>query len=238
MEEIQGHKGFNVLYRDEYYVAINKPPGYLVHRSSIARNATLIVLQLLRDQLNQKVYPVHRLDRKTSGVLVFALDPEANKMLGQLFEKKTITKEYMAIVRGWTQAEDVIDYDLTNENGKTQTSVTHYETINHFEIDLPLGKFQTSRYSEVKLRPQTGRMHQLRKHMSHIFHPIIGDRPHGCNKQNRMWKQKFEMDTMMLHAKSLFFIHPYTEEQIVIEAPFFEEYKRVKGILEGEIFKH
>ncbi len=235
MDEIPSCEWFEVLYKDNYYIAINKPSGYIVHRSSIARNATLIVLQKLRDQLNQKVYPVHRLDRKTSGVLIFALAPEPNKRLGQLFEKHLVKKEYMAIVRGWTDDKGIIDYDLINDNGKSQSAFTSYETIKHFEINLPFGKFQTSRYSEVRLIPKTGRMHQLRKHMSHIFHPIIGDRPHGCNKQNRLWKHTFNMDNMMLHARRLSFIHPYTQEEIIIEAPFFNEYNGTKKILQQNI---
>lgn len=234
MNDTAPHESFEILYQDDNYVAINKPPGYIVHRSSIARNAPLVVLQLLRDQLNQKVFPVHRLDRKTSGVLIFALSPEANKHLGILFEQHLVVKEYYAIVRGWTENGGNIDYDLVNDSGKTQPAFTAYETLKRFEIDMPFGKFTTSRYSEVRLLPKTGRMHQLRKHMSHIFHPIIGDRPHGCNKQNRLWKHTFDMDTMMLHAKNLSFVHPYTEEQIVISAPFFEEYKRVKGIMNNE----
>jgi len=233
MYDLPTHDQFEVLYKDSFYVAINKPPGYIVHRSSMTRNAPLVVLQLLRDQLNQRVYPVHRLDRKTSGVLIFALAPEANKLLGQRFENHLVQKEYLAIVRGWTEDSGIIDYELVNDSGKVQSAQTSYETIGRFEIDLPSDKFQTSRYSEVHLFPKTGRMHQLRKHMSHIFHPIIGDRPHGCNKQNRLWKQTYGMDTMMLHARRLTFIHPYSNEEVVIEAPFFNEYERVKKILES-----
>jgi len=232
MNDLANHIAFEILFKDEYYVAINKPPGYIVHRSSIAMNAPLVVLQLLRDQLGQRVYPVHRLDRKTSGILIFALDSESNKHLGKQFAEHQVTKEYKAIVRGWTDENGFIDYDLVNESGKSQSAQTSYETLSKYEIDMPSGKFQTSRYSEVRLQPKTGRMHQLRKHMSHIYHPIIGDRPHGCNKQNRIWKQRFGMDTMMLHAEKLAFTHPFSKKEISIEAPFFEEYERVKEILE------
>jgi tRNA pseudouridine65 synthase len=231
MNVLPPNNSFTVLYQDEHYLAINKPPGYVVHRSPMTRNAPLVVLQLLRDQLNQKVFPIHRLDRKTSGVLIFALSSEANKQLGLQFADRQIEKEYEAIVRGWTPLKDTIDYPLLNDNGVIQDAVTSYETLEQFEVDLPLGKFQTSRYSRIRLSPKTGRMHQLRKHMSHIFHPIIGDRPHGCSKQNRLWKQKFEMDTMMLHARRLAFTHPYTKEHVQIHAPFFDEYIRVLDIL-------
>ncbi len=231
MEEIRDHEDFEILYRDDYFVAINKPPGYVVHRSSMVRNAPMVVLQLLRDQLGQRVNPLHRLDRKTSGVLIFALAAEPNRLLSNLFENQHVNKEYQAIVRGWTDESGTIDYALANSKGKSQSAYTEYKTLNHFEIDLAFGKFQTSRYSEVCLMPKTGRMHQLRKHMSHIFHPIIGDRPHGCNKQNGLWKRTFGMDTMMLHARTLSFVHPYTKEEVLISAPFFDEYLRVKEIL-------
>lgn len=234
MNDFTNHTSFEVLYQDDFYVAINKPPGYIVHRSSIARNAPLVVLQLLRDQLGKKVYPVHRLDRKTSGVLIFALDTESNRTLGKQFADHNISKVYRAIVRGWTDAEGYIDYDLKNEKGKLQSAQTSFERLATCEIDLPSGKFQTSRYSEVRLMPKSGRMHQLRKHMAHMFHPIIGDRPYGCNKQNRIWKHTFEMDTMMLHAERLAFIHPITNEEVEIVAPFFKEYHRVKEILESK----
>ena len=232
MSEIQNHLPFQILYSDDDYIAINKPTGYIVHRSPIARNASLVVLQLLRDQLGQKVFPIHRIDRKTSGVLLFALNKNANKELGHLFADHLVTKVYTAIVRGWTEDHGVIDYALTNDSGKVQEALTQYKTIGKFEIDLPHGKFQTSRYSEVALYPKSGRMHQLRKHMAHIFHPIIGDRPHGCNKQNRLWKNTFQMHEMMLHARSLCFIHPFSKETIEITAPYFETYIKVKSILE------
>lgn len=232
MNDLSISNSFQILYSDEHFVAINKPHDYLVHRSPIARNAKLIVLQKLRDQINQKVYPIHRLDRKTSGVLIFGLSSNAHRRLGNMFANQEVKKNYMAIVRGWTEKEGLIDYALTNDRGKTQSAITEYQTLKHFEIQVALGKFETSRYSLVDLFPKTGRMHQLRKHMAHIFHPIVGDRPHGCNKQNRMWKSKFEMNTMMLHAKTLSFIHPFSEKEVTIEAPLFAEFERVLTILE------
>jgi len=229
MEEIEP---LVVLYMDEHLVAINKPCGYLVHRSPMARDAEHIVLQILRDQLGKYLYPIHRLDRKTSGVLLFAFDSEINKSLGKQFAEHKVTKEYTAIVRGWIEESGVIDYALTNDRGKTQEAVTHYAPLTNYEIDLPHGKFQTSRYTEVLLKPKTGRMHQLRKHMSHLRHPILGDRPHGCNKQNRLWKEKFGMTNMMLHARKLIIEHPVNGGEVVIEAGVPDSYKEVIGVLE------
>ena len=109
----------------------------------------------------------------------------------------------MPILRGYTEDAGTIDYPLRREDGKLQDAVTHYKTICRTEIDLPFGAHSTSRYSLVEAKPETGRMHQLRKHFAHIFHPIIADRAHGCNKQNKLFKEKWEMDTMLLHASSL-----------------------------------
>jgi tRNA pseudouridine65 synthase len=221
----------DILYRDEYLIAINKPHGLLVHRSSIANDASEFALQLLRDQIGQPVYPAHRLDRKTGGILLFSLDKETDKKTQPLFQDKKMDKRYLAVLRGYCPEEGIIDYTLLKENGTAQDAITHYKRLATAEIDVPQGKFPTSRYSLVEANPETGRMHQLRRHFAHIMYPIIGDRPHGCNKQNKLWKEKFEMDTMLLHASALTFIHPWTEEKIEIKADMNSEFKRVLEIL-------
>ncbi|MEO1413829.1 MAG: pseudouridine synthase [Bacteroidota bacterium] len=191
-----------ILYQSDQLIAINKPHGLLVHPSRIARDADNSAMQLLRDQVGTKVYPVHRLDRKTSGVLLFALSPASNTALQKQFHDRQVKKTYHALVRGFVSEEGEINYPLT-ENDKTQDALTRFRLLQHFEIPLPHGKFPTSRYSWVELTPYTGRFHQLRKHMAHIFHPIIGDRPHGCNKQNKLWKETWGMTSMLLHAEQL-----------------------------------
>ncbi len=220
-----------ILYKDDQLVAINKPHGLLVHPSPIARDADEFALQMLRDQLGQYVYPVHRLDRKTSGVLLFALSSEVAKLTHEQFMLHTITKEYMAIVRGHLAADVIVDYPLTNLEGKIQEAVTEINLIKQSEIAVPLGKFPTSRYSLVQAFPQTGRYHQIRKHLKHLFHPIIGDRPHGCSKQNRLFKQKWEMTTTLLHARALHMVHPTTKEELVITASYHPEFIRMVNVL-------
>lgn len=221
----------DILYEDDDLIAINKPHGLLVHRSSIAADASEFALQLLRDQIQQTVYPVHRLDRKTGGILLFARNKEMDSRTQQLFAEKDIAKTYWAIVRGYTDDEGTVDYPLCKENGTLQDAVTHYRTLSRAEINLAFGKYPTSRYSFVEVKPETGRMHQIRKHLAHIFHPILADRPYGCNKQNRLWKEQFAMDTMMLHAQKLTFKHPRTQQEINIEAPILPEFARVQQIL-------
>ena len=221
----------DILYRDEYLIAINKPHDLLVHRSSIAAETNVFALQLLRDQIGQAVYPSHRLDRKTGGVLLFALQKALDAPAQLLFREPSTIKTYLAVVRGFTLESGTIDYPLRKENGNLQEAVTHYNTLAQAEIPYPSAKHPTSRYSLVEAKPETGRMHQIRKHFAHIFHPILADRPHGCNKQNKFWKDTFQLQTMLLHAQSLQFIHPITKEVVQIDAPMQPEFRRVLDIL-------
>ncbi len=220
-----------IIYKDEYLVAINKPPGLLVHRTRLANDADVFALQTLRNQINQHVYPIHRLDRKTSGVLLFALNEDIHKSMQKAFAEKQIQKTYLAIVRGYTYDDGIIDYPLRKDNGILKEAVTRYKTLDRTEINLPSGKHQTSRYSLLQIQPLTGRKHQIRKHMAHIHHPIIADRPHGCNKQNKLFKEKFGLMTMMLHALELQFKHPVSSENVKISAALHDEFKRATEVL-------
>lgn len=220
-----------ILYQDEHYVAINKPHGLLVHRSKIAAEATEFALQLLRDQLGQQVHLVHRLDRKTSGVLLFGLSAEATKAAQAQWEWASTQKTYYAVVRGYFPAQVVVDKPLINDRGKEQTAQTHFELVQQSEMPWPSGQFATSRYSLIRARPQTGRYHQIRKHCNHLRHPILGDRPHGCNKQNRLLKEKFGLTRMLLHAQQLKWEHPYSQQQLCIDAPFSAAFQAMQGHL-------
>lgn len=220
-----------ILYQDEYLVAINKPHGLLVHRSSIAKEVEEFALQILRDQIGRNVSPIHRLDRKTSGVLLFALNGEVLKEASRAFAENKVRKTYVAIVRGFTGDQEVIDYPLKKDNGKLQEAVTNYRTLRRAELDIPFGQHATSRYSLVEITPQTGRMHQIRKHFAHILHPIIGDRPYGCNKQNRHFKDRWAMTTMLLHALQLELQHPVHHKLLSISAPFQPEFTRMARMM-------
>lgn len=225
----------DILFRDDDLIAINKPHGLLVHRSSIAADAEEFALQLLRDQIGLKVNPVHRLDRKTGGVLVFAFNKETEIAMQQQFMDNLVKKKYLAIVRGHTPDTEDIDYPLRKENGTLQEAFTHYRTLQRAELDVPLGAHPTSRYSLIEVTPETGRMHQIRKHMAHVFHPIIGDRTHGCNKQNKLFTERWEMSTMLLHASSLSFKHPVSGDKVNIEAPLHDEFKRVMVLMNWQL---
>lgn len=219
-----------ILYQDQHYLAINKPHGLLVHRSPIAKDATEFALQLVRDQIGQPVYLIHRLDRKTAGVLLFGLSAEATKAAQAHWDKAQ--KTYMALVRGYFPEEIVVDKPLINDKGKEQEALTSFELISHSEMPWPSGKFATSRYSMIVARPKTGRFHQIRKHCNHLRHPILGDRPHGCNKQNRLLKAKFGLSKMLLQATALEWWHPYHQEFIHTQAPFSKEFQEMQQHLQ------
>lgn len=192
-----------LIYEDDDLIVINKPYGYFVHKSSLDATSDQILMYPVRDYANCRVYPVHRLDRKTSGVLIFTKNRDALVAMNRLFEQRNTQKTYLSICRGFMPADGVIDYPLVNDAGKVQEAITRFSVVQQAEIDLPSHKFPTSRYSLVEFYPETGRMHQIRKHAAHIFHPIIADRPHGCNKQNRMLLEKLDIQCMTLHACSL-----------------------------------
>lgn len=224
----------NILYQDNEIIAVNKPHGIAVHASKMYKDDKDFVLQMLRNQIEKKVFPAHRLDKKTSGVLLFSLTESMNKLLQTLFAEGKVDKTYHALVRGYVMNNGEIDYPLINNEGKKQEALTKYNFLQQFEIPLASANNTTSRYSLLELAPKTGRYHQLRKHLAHIFHPIIGDRPHGCNKQNKLWKEKFRHDTMMLHAKSIKFIHPISAKLVEIEAPYSAEFEKGLDIVGNE----
>ncbi|MBC7616352.1 MAG: pseudouridylate synthase [Pedobacter sp.] len=220
-----------IIYQDDHLIAINKPHGLLVHRSKIANDATEFALQMLRDQIGRQVSPVHRLDRKTGGVLLFAFEKDVEIAMQKQFQEALVGKKYLAILRGYAPDQLDIDYPLAKENGNMQEAFTSFVTLERVEIEVPFGKHQTSRYSLVEATPKTGRMHQLRRHFAHIFYPIIGDRKHGCNKQNKFFKVQFEMTTMLLHASQLTFKHPVIGDEININANLHTEFKRIMELM-------
>ena len=202
-----------------------------MHRTNIAEEKVFFALQLVRDLIGQRVYPVHRLDRKTSGILLFALDKSVHRDMQFLFSQGQIQKKYLAIVRGYCNDNEVIDYPLLKENGSKVDATTYYELLGKMELDISSTRYKTSRYSLVAIYPRTGRMHQIRKHFAHINHPVIGDRPYGCHIQNRFFKEKWYITTMMLHAAEMKFIHPVNGNEIEIHADIQEEFKKTMHIL-------
>lgn len=230
----------DVLYQDKDYIAVHKPSGMLVHRTNLApSDKSLAALQVVRDQLGQRVYPVHRLDRPTSGVLLFALSSEAAQALSKEFSEQRVRKKYLAVVRGKSPASFVIDHPLREELDKiadkmarvdkpAQEAVTDIETL--ATVDLPyqvIARYPTSRYSLVRAVPLTGRKHQIRRHLKHLNHPIIGDVNHGVGIHNRFFKEQFQNSRLLLACTEMSFVHPLSSQHISIQAPLADDFREI-----------
>ena len=227
-----------ILYQDDLLVAVNKPAGLLVHRSAIDRHETRFALQIVRDQIGQRVYPFHRLDKPTSGVLLFALNSEVARQMMEAFSSGDIKKRYVAVVRGYTPEEELIDYPLkeqldrmtdakANRDKPAQEAVTAYKRLATVELPFAVGRYATARYSLLSLMPQTGRKHQIRRHMKHIFHPIVGDTTHGDGRHNSFFREQFGCHRLLLSATNLTFKHPATGEMLSVDAPLDEGFAHI-----------
>lgn len=225
-----------ILYQDAHLVAVDKPAGLLVHRTSLDAGETRFAVQLLRDQLGRPVWPLHRLDKGTSGVLLFALDADTASAASSLFDSDGCTdKRYLAVVRGWPQECGHIDHALkrlpddaraTARALEVQPAVTHFERLARYALPLSYGAFDHTRCALLALRPETGRRHQLRRHCKHIAHPILGDATHGKGPLNRAVADWLGLQRLWLHAQALSLPHPWRAERMAIEAPPGSEWRR------------
>jgi len=229
-------------YLDEHLVVVHKPSGLLVHRSNIDRHETRFLLQELRDQIGQRVYPVHRLDKPTSGLMVFALNKACAQYFTQAFTEKTVEKTYLAVVRGYVDNQ-VIDYPLKEQLDKmtdamvqadkaAQSALSEVDVLGKVELPIPVGRYPQSRFSLVRLKPHTGRKHQLRRHMAHIRHPILGDTSHGDGKQNAFAREHLNLHRLGLIAHTLAFTHPVGGEALRFTAEIDDDLAKVFSIFE------
>ncbi|WP_113906205.1 tRNA pseudouridine(65) synthase TruC [Aliidiomarina celeris] len=231
-----------IVYQDDHLVVIDKPAGLLVHRTALARGERWFAMQLLRDQIGQHVFPIHRLDRPTSGLLVFALNADVARLMGEQMAARQVKKTYHAVVRGYLPEEGRIDYPLKEEldavadklaqqNKDAQEAVTDFRTLEQVELPFAVSKKHAStRYSLVELSPLTGRKHQLRRHMAHLRHPIIGDTNHGDGRHNRFFREHFNCNRLLLAATALQFSHPVSGEPIALRidlpSDFLEPFRK------------
>ena len=220
-----------ILYRDDFLVVINKPSGLLVHKSMIDRHEIYYAMKILRDQIGAWVYPVHRLDKPTSGVLLFALDSQTARIMSEQFQAHTIKKSYIAVVRGYVPKEGIIEHALqekldkisdkkAQKNKAAQEAVTLYKRLHTVEINAAVGRYEKTRYSLVALHPKTGRKHQLRRHMKHISHHILGDTKYGRGEHNKFIRKEYNVHRLLLHCNALMVKHPYKNEALHFEAGF------------------
>ena len=236
---------FSILYQDDEIVAIHKPGGLLVHRSWMASHDTQFAVQMTRDAIGQKVFPVHRLDKATSGILIFALSSEVARLLQEQFQNNSIEKEYLALVRGWSKhVQWIVNKPLKyhvdkfsepdTEEGKMQDAETHFELIQTATIQQPVGPYDSARYSLVKAKPKTGRKHQIRRHLNHCNYPIVGDVNHGDRHHNHFFIDYFKQTRLYLAATQISLTHPISQEPLVIEAPIEASFQRVINLIDWE----
>ena len=219
------------LYEDDHMMVVDKPSGLLVHPSWITAPDEPTLMGLLKKQLAvEKLHTVHRLDRATSGVILVAKTIEAGKHLQMQFQNHTIIKRYECVVRGWFEnKEGTVDHALVPKVDKfadplarndkdPKEAVTDYRVLNQVELEIPVGRYQTSRYSRVECFPKTGRKHQIRRHMKHLLHPIIGDTKHGEGRHNRMFREQLDSHRLLLMARGITFEHPKTGETLTVRS--------------------
>ena len=234
-----------ILYRDEYLVVIDKPPALLVHRSEIDRHETRFAIQILRNQIGQHVWPVHRLDRGTSGILVFALSRDINSLLGKQFQAGSVDKTYLAVVRGHPDSEGCIDHPLSRQRDdyewqgedmteEAQEALTHFRRIAKIELPVAVDRYPSSRYSLLELKPVTGRRHQLRRHLKHISHPIIGDATYGKGRHNRYFAEQLHCRRLLLACTGLSFRHPVSNQELHIKAPVSGEFAATLALFDWQ----
>jgi tRNA pseudouridine65 synthase len=222
---------FRILFQDAHWVAIQKPSGILVHRTGISEDRVFVV-QELRNQLGCRVYPVHRLDRGTAGVLIFAFDPAAARGLQAALEAEDCTKTYLAIVRGWLLDAGRIDHPLEKDGtGELQAALTTYRCLERAELPIAVDRYATARYSLVEIQLHTGRMHQIRRHFAHVRHPVLGDRKRGDRHHNHMWEREYGMRTMMLLSWRLALRDPFSGDLVRLEAEPEDGMRKAMGIL-------
>ncbi len=224
-----------MLFQDEHFVAIHKPSGFHVHPPedpSIRVPRDKICLYEVRNQLGQHVYPVHRLDAGTSGVLLFALSSSSAARLCQLFAERQTYKTYHAVVRGWTPEAGHIDHPLAlDSTGNLAEASTSFRRLGKISFPVPVGnRFPTARYSLVEVKPHTGRYHQIRRHMNRITHPLLGDSTHGDSRHNRFFREQTGVEGLCLKAHQLRFQHPWTQKDLLLEASPCEKWDKIQEI--------
>lgn len=217
------HPPLSILWQDDDLVAVYKPAGWLVHRTGLDAGETRFVMQALRDQMGRRVYPVHRLDKGTCGVLVMGLHAEAARALSQAFEHHRVDKRYLALVRGHAPDRVQVDHALRPDDAPPDAAVQPARTALRClaRLELPEAsdtRFATTRASLVEALPETGRRHQIRRHLKHIAHPILGDATHGKGPLNRWWAQRLGLQRLWLHAWRLALPHPATGDMLVVDS--------------------
>jgi tRNA pseudouridine65 synthase len=213
----------DIIFEDSYFICVNKPNNMVVHHAHHSRNVAdeTSLLQLILAEKGIKVYPIHRLDRKTSGSMLLAKETMYVSKFQELFTNGEIEKTYYGVVRGFSPETKIIDSPVKGRDSNAyKEALTHLKTLEQVVLEIPVKPYTSSRYSLVELKPKTGRIHQLRLHALKISHPLIGDIKYGDKNHDVMFDQNFGWKNMFLHAGTLKFKHPFSEENILLKAAF------------------
>lgn len=225
-----------MLYRDDVLAVVDKPAGLMVHDSALARGETDFAADRLREQFGKPIFLVHRLDRATSGCLLLAFDRDTASALGKVLMSREVEKDYWVVCRGWPEESFVIDYPLDGGPGKPlkKPAVTNFTRMATTELEFPSAGFATSRYSLLCAQPHTGRFRQIRRHLKHVSHHLIGDTSHGDGRHNRQFRM-LGIHRMLLHARRLAFVHPASGERIEVVAPPDAEFARALALFDAQV---
>lgn len=224
-----------VLYADDALAVVCKPAGLMVHDSALARGETDFAADRLREQFGKPIFLVHRLDRATSGCLLLAFDRDTASALGRTLMAHDVEKDYWAVCRGWP-AEPVftVDHGLDGGPGKPvkKPAQTAFEVLATCELPIPSSGFPTSRYALLRASPKTGRFRQIRRHLKHLSHHLIGDSSHGDGRHNRNFRM-LGIHRMLLHARRLAFTHPHAGTRIEALAPPDAEFEKALDLFDA-----
>ena len=223
-----------VFFCDEALAVVCKPAGLMVHDSALARGETDFAADRLREQFGKPIFLVHRLDRATSGCLLLAFDRETASALGKTLMSHEVEKDYWAVCRCWPAEQAfTIDHPLDGGPGKPQKkpAITDFEVLGRCELPMPSAGFGTSRYAWLRASPRTGRFRQIRRHLKHAFHHLVGDSSHGDGRHNRNFRM-LGIHRMLLHARRLAFVHPHTGERIEALAPVDAEFAKALALFD------
>jgi tRNA pseudouridine65 synthase len=233
----QGSEGraasLEVLYGDDRLAVVAKPAGLMVHDSALARGETDFAADRLRAQFGKPIFLMHRLDRATSGCLLLAFDRETASQLGKTLMSGDVEKHYLAVCRGWPDERFTVDHALDGGPGKPRKkpAVTRFTRLATCELALPSTGFPTSRYALLRAQPQTGRFRQIRRHLKHVSHHLLGDSSHGDGRHNRSFRM-LGIGRMLLHAQRLSFAHPHGGGRIAVEAPVDAAFAKALALFE------
>ncbi len=203
-----------IVYRSKDFVVVHKPAGAVVYADRPEDQGKSVADHLAK-QSGKKVFPVHRLDKPTCGLLAVALSPQAAHRWTEIFRGRAVRKMYLAVVHGVPPVDGVVDVPLPRNKDKVmEAAKTHFKRLATCEIEVA-GERRS--YSLVRCEPRTGRYHQIRRHLKAWGHPILGDEDYGNSWDNREMGKAFGVKRCLLSATNLWFRDPFSGEAVALK---------------------